>query len=106
VADLSGLTTLITGAAGGIGAEMAKAFAAAGAQLALVDVVNATEFAAQLGANHRAYSLDLQDPAAIASLVPKVGDECGIDILITTPGLELSRRRRNSLSRSGTGHRR
>jgi len=87
VADFSGLTTLITGAAGGIGAEMAKTFAAAGARVALVDVVNAEELAKQLGAHHRAYSLDLQDPAAIASLVPRVGEECGIDILINNAGI-------------------
>jgi len=87
VASFSGLTTLITGAAGGIGAEMAKAFAAAGARLVLVDVVDASELAKQLGAVHRAYTLDLLDPAAIASLVPKVGDECGIDILINNAGI-------------------
>ena len=87
MADFSGLTTLITGAAGGIGAEMAKTFAAAGARVALVDVVNAEELAKQLGAHHRAYSLDLQDPAAIASLVPRVGEECGIDILINNAGI-------------------
>jgi NAD(P)-dependent dehydrogenase (short-subunit alcohol dehydrogenase family) len=87
VANFSGLTTLITGAAGGIGAEMAKAFAAAGARLVLVDVVDASELAKQLGADHRAYTLDLLDPAAIASLVPKVGDECGIDILINNAGI-------------------
>ena len=87
MADFSGLTTLITGAAGGIGVEMAKAFAAAGARLVLVDVVNASELAKQLGTSHRAYTLDLLDPAAIASLVPKVGDECGIDILINNAGI-------------------
>ncbi len=87
MANFSGLTTLITGAAGGIGAEMAKAFAAAGARLVLVDVVDASELAKQLGADHRAYTLDLLDPAAIASLVPKVGDECGIDILINNAGI-------------------
>ena len=87
MADFSGLTTLITGAVGGIGVEMAKAFAAAGARLVLVDVVNATELAKRLGASHRAYTLDLRDPAAIASLVPKVGDECGIDILINNAGI-------------------
>jgi NAD(P)-dependent dehydrogenase (short-subunit alcohol dehydrogenase family) len=66
---------------------MAKTFAAAGARVALVDVVNAEELAKQLGAHHRAYSLDLQDPAAIASLVPRVGEECGIDILINNAGI-------------------
>ncbi|WP_349631076.1 SDR family oxidoreductase [Bradyrhizobium jicamae] len=89
MADLSGLTVLITGAAGGIGTEMARTFAAAGARLVLVDVVSAAELAEQLGAGHRAYSLDLQDPAAIASLVPKMGDACGIDILINNAGIGI-----------------
>nr|WP_249158162.1 SDR family oxidoreductase [Bradyrhizobium jicamae] len=86
---MSGLTVLITGAAGGIGTEMARTFAAAGARLVLVDVVSAAELAEQLGAGHRAYSLDLQDPAAIASLVPKMGDACGIDILINNAGIGI-----------------
>ncbi|MBR0752359.1 SDR family oxidoreductase [Bradyrhizobium jicamae] len=68
---------------------MARTFAAAGARLVLVDVVSAAELAEQLGAGHRAYSLDLQDPAAIASLVPKMGDACGIDILINNAGIGI-----------------
>ncbi|GLR85237.1 GolD/DthD family dehydrogenase [Bradyrhizobium iriomotense] len=87
MADFSGLTTLITGAAGGIGVEMAKAFAAAGARLVLVDVVDATELANKLGGSHRAYSLDLQNPRAIADLVPALGKESGIDVLINNAGL-------------------
>ena len=84
--DLSGLTALITGAAGGIGAAMAEGFAKAGARLALVDVKDATDLAARLGGDHRAYQLDLEDPAAIARTVAGIGAETGIDILVNNAG--------------------
>lgn len=67
--DLSGLTALVTGAAGGIGVAMAEGFAKAGARLALVDVKDASALAARLGPQHRAHVLDLEDPAAIARTV-------------------------------------
>ncbi len=84
--DLSGLTALITGAAGGIGVAMAEGFAKAGALLALVDVKDASDLAARLGPDHRAYLLDLEDPAAIAETVTRIGTEIGIDILVNNAG--------------------
>ncbi len=84
--DLSGLTALITGAAGGIGAAMAEGFARAGARLALVDVKDASDLAVGLGGDHRAYRLDLEDPAAIARTVDRIGGETGIDILVNNAG--------------------
>ncbi len=87
MSDLTGLTALITGAAGGIGTAMAEAFAAAGARLALVDVNDPSEVAEHLGPDHRAYTLDLADPDAIAATVPQIGAETGIDILINHAGL-------------------
>jgi len=62
MADLSGLTALITGAGGGIGAAMAETFAAAGARLALVDIVDCGGLAARLGEGHRSDLLDLLTP--------------------------------------------
>lgn len=85
--ELSNLTALVTGAAGGIGTAMAEAFAAAGARLALVDVNDASELAARLGPAHKAYILDLADPVAIAETVPRIGDEMGIDIVVNNAGL-------------------
>ena len=87
--DLSGLTALITGAAGGIGTAMAEAFAAAGARLALADVNDASDLAARLGREHRAYRLDLADPEAIAAVAAQIGDEMGIDILVNNAGLGI-----------------
>lgn len=87
--DLSGLSVLITGAAGGIGTAMAERFAAAGARLALVDIGAADDLAARLGPQHRAYRLDLEDPAAIAETVAQIGAEMGIDVLLNNAGLGI-----------------
>ena len=89
MADLSGLTALITGAAGGIGTAMAEAFAGAGARLVLVDVVDCGPLANRLGGNNRSAVLDLIDPEAIAASVAAIGRECGIDILINNAGLGI-----------------
>ena len=85
----SGLTVLITGAAGGIGRAMAEGFAADGARLALVDVNDASPLANELGEGHRAFRLDLADPAAIARVVPEIGAEMGIDVLVNNAGLGI-----------------
>lgn len=87
--DLSGLTALITGAAGGIGVAMAEAFAEAGARLVLVDIADASELAARLGPDHRHVVIDLEDPAAIAAGIEAIGAETGIDILINNAGLGI-----------------
>ena len=87
MSDFTGQTVLITGAAGGIGTAMAERFAAAGARLALVDIIAADDLAARLGTDHRAWQLDLEDPAAIADTVARIGAEMGIDVLINNAGL-------------------
>jgi len=87
--DLGGLTALVTGAAGGIGTALAERFAAAGARLALVDIVDAGDLAARLGTGHRAYTLDLEDPEAIAGTVDRIGTEMGLDLLVNNAGLGI-----------------
>ncbi|TFF25613.1 SDR family oxidoreductase [Jiella endophytica] len=89
MSDLSGLTALITGAAGGIGTAMAEAFAKAGARLVLVDITDASELAARLGPEHRHAVVDLEDPAAIAAGVEAIGRETGIDILVNNAGFGI-----------------
>lgn len=86
---MNGLTVLVTGAAGGIGRAMCETFAAEGARLALVDVQDATSFAASLGPDHRAWQLDLADPEAIAETVPRIGEAMGIDVLVNNAGLGI-----------------
>ncbi|MBD9527818.1 SDR family oxidoreductase [Paracoccus sp. PAR01] len=87
--EFDGLTVLVTGAAGGIGRAMAEGFARDGARLALVDRLDAGELAAELGQGHRAFTLDLSDPAAIASVVPEIGAAMGIDVLVNNAGLGI-----------------
>lgn len=89
MSDLSGLTALITGAAGGIGLALAEAFAKAGARLALVDMKDCSDLAAKFGPEHRGYTLDLSDPAAIAPMIERIGTEMGIDLLINNAGLGM-----------------
>ena len=89
MSDFTGKTVLITGAAGGIGTAMAERFAAAGARLALVDIIAADDLAARLGTDHRAWQLDLEDPAAIADTVARIGADMGIDVLINNAGLGI-----------------
>lgn len=89
MADLSGLTALITGAAGGIGEAMAETFASAGARLALVDIVDCGGLAERLGPDNRSYVIDLAHPEAIRAVVPQIGEEMGIDILINNAGLGI-----------------
>ena len=86
---MNGLTVLVTGAAGGIGRALCETFAAEGARLALMDVQDATSFAASLGPDHRAWQLDLADPEAIAETVPRIGEAMGIDVLVNNAGLGI-----------------
>ncbi|RRI00727.1 SDR family oxidoreductase [Mesorhizobium tamadayense] len=87
--DLAGRTVMITGAAGGIGKAMAECFAATGARLALVDIHDPSELASRLGAPHKGFVLDLEDPGAIASVVDQIGAAMGIDILVNNAGLGI-----------------
>ncbi|MBL4811723.1 MAG: SDR family oxidoreductase [Rhodobacteraceae bacterium] len=79
-------TALITGAAGGIGQAIAESFAAQGIRLALVDMRDTSDLAARLGPDNRSFVLDLEDPAAIETVVGAIGAEMGIDIVVNNAG--------------------
>ncbi len=86
--ELRGKRVLITGASRGIGESFARAFAGAGATVALVartkDVLET--LAAELGGT--AHPADLADPAQVAALVSQVEDEAGpIDVLVNNAGI-------------------
>src|SRR5690606_28082306 len=89
--DLTGMTALVTGASGGIGAEIARALAGQGARLALSgsNVEKLETFAATLGGDHVCVPCDLGDAAAVDALVPAAVEALGgkLDILVNNAGI-------------------
>jgi 3-oxoacyl-[acyl-carrier protein] reductase len=86
--SLHGKTALVTGAAGAIGAEIARGLAAAGARLVLVDLANGplTTLAEELGAD--AVRLDLGDSAAVRAGAADILARHGrIDVLVNNAGI-------------------
>lgn len=82
--NLAGRTALVTGSSRGIGLGIARAFAAAGAELHLLADDAAIEgVAASLGA--RGYVADITDGAAVGKVVASIPT---LDILINNAGLE------------------
>ena len=87
---LAGRTAIVTGASSGIGAAIARAFAAEGARVAAG--ARRVERLAELGDGVVALSLDVVDAAScerfVASAVQALG---GLDILVNAAGLALGR---------------
>ena len=81
---LIGKRVLITGAAGGIGSAMARAFAAGGAELLLAD--RAADGLAKIAADVKgaAFTFDQSDAGSITALAEAVGS---IDILLNNAGI-------------------
>ena len=91
--QIKGKTVIITGGGRGIGREMAKAFAARGANLALFDL-NQTDLAetarqcAEHGVKARGYLVNVTQEAAVAAGMDAVAaDFGGIDVLINNAGI-------------------
>jgi NAD(P)-dependent dehydrogenase (short-subunit alcohol dehydrogenase family) len=83
---LAGKTAVITGAGGGLGQAMANAFAAEGAQVALLDVnadlVNAAASVIPDGRGH-AYVVDVRDRLAVKAAIDDFARRWGgLDILV------------------------
>lgn len=89
--DLSGKRALVTGASGGIGREIAKALASAGARVALSGTrVGALEDTkAEIGGgDHPILPCNLADRDAVDKLVPQAEEALGgIDILVNNAGM-------------------
>lgn len=86
---LQGRTVLITGAAGGIGSALSRAFAAQGAQLMLLDRAGTGLHAlcGELGAV--AAECDLGDAAQVARVAALVRERWGtLDVLVNNAGTE------------------
>jgi rhamnose utilization protein RhaD (predicted bifunctional aldolase and dehydrogenase)/NAD(P)-dependent dehydrogenase (short-subunit alcohol dehydrogenase family) len=86
---LAGQIAVITGAAGAIGAATAKAFAAAGTEVVLLDVnlAAAGEQAKKIGPNALAIACDVTDAASIGAAFDKVAEQFGgVDIVVSNAG--------------------
>ena len=88
--DLTGKKALVTGATGGIGAGIARAFHKAGAEVAIsgrqVDKLEA--LAAELGERVHVIPCDLADKAAVGKLIDEAAAKLGrVDILVNNAGL-------------------
>jgi short-subunit dehydrogenase len=94
--ELSGTRVLITGASRGIGEHTARAFADAGARVALVarSEEPLAKLAAELGGD--AYPTDLADPAAVAGLFDRVEADGAVDIVVNNAGVDLTGRFRDA----------
>jgi short-subunit dehydrogenase len=88
VMDLRGRRVLITGASRGIGKDLVRGFAAAGAQVALV--ARGADPLHALAAEHggRAYPTDLTDRDAVRALIARVEADGPVDVLINNAGDE------------------
>lgn len=87
--DLQGRRVLVTGASRGIGEATARAFAAAGASVALVarDVDRLRALAEELGGT--AHPADLLDPTVVAGLIAAVeADGDPVDVLVNNAGVD------------------
>ena len=89
--DLTGKIALVTGASGGIGAEIARAIHSQGGTVVLhgtrADKLNA--LAAELGERAHAVPANLSDRAAVAGLIDTAADAAGgpVSILVNNAGI-------------------
>lgn len=88
--DLTGKKALITGATGGIGEGIARAFHAAGAEIAISgrQVAKLEALAAELGERVHVVPCDLADKAQVAKLIDDASAKLGrVEILVNNAGL-------------------
>lgn len=90
--QLKGKTAVVTGSNSGIGLGVARAFAAAGADVVLNSFTDspedhrlATDIAAEFGVNTRYVQADMSDPDACRTLIETAG---ACDILINNAGIQ------------------
>ena len=96
--DLTGKTALVTGATGGIGAEIARALHAQGAHVVLSGTREAVlrELAAQLGEQTSIAAANLSDPASVDGLVAAAESAAGkpLDFRLSRAALRGMMKRR------------
>ena len=88
--DLTGKTALVTGATGGIGEGIARAFHKAGADVAISgrQVAKLEALAAELGDRVHVVPCDLADKAQVMKLIDNAAAKLGrVDIIVNNAGL-------------------
>ncbi|MGI3187287.1 3-oxoacyl-ACP reductase FabG [Nioella aestuarii] len=88
--DLTGKNALVTGASGGIGADIARALHAAGATVGLsgTRVEPLEALAAELGERAHVLPCNLSDPEAVEALPKQAAEAMGsVDILVNNAGI-------------------
>jgi short-subunit dehydrogenase len=85
--QLSGRRIVLTGASRGIGAALTEAFAARGAQLALVARPSPQLDAVAARTGGTAYPCDLADLTALPALVERVEGDGAVDVLVNNAGV-------------------
>ncbi|WP_417815651.1 3-oxoacyl-[acyl-carrier-protein] reductase [Thalassospira alkalitolerans] len=89
--DLAGKTALVTGATGGIGGDIAKLLASAGAKVALsgTRAERLEAVAAEIGENAVIVPGNLSDPESVANLIKQTEAALGgqLDILVNNAGI-------------------
>jgi NAD(P)-dependent dehydrogenase (short-subunit alcohol dehydrogenase family) len=90
---LNGRKALVTGGAQGLGEGMARALAAAGAQVVVADLQDdlGPKVAESLGSGHSFVHLDITDDAAWDAAVRQAVDQLGgLDIVVNNAGVEIT----------------
>ena len=90
---LTGCTTVVTGAARGIGRAMALRFAREGSNLALIDLriedlAETQSLAQDLGVEARTYAANVADEEAVCAVMERIVADFGrIDVLVNNAGI-------------------